>query len=336
MQSYKRLNYEKNELISPKQLVFLMINIGLQHFRMVHTIVKEGTLTKAAEALHLTQSALSHQLRELEKELEVPVFYRKGKRMQLSDEGARFLQSAEKILAEIHGLEQDIKNLKQGKTGKINISTQCYTAYHWLPAILKYFKSKCPDIVINIASEATFTPWDYLINGELDIGIVKSKIDHPDVAYEPIFEDQLFAILHKDHPLAHKACLEIADFEGEEIFLAWSDPATGNIPIIEQLIDAQQVQPKNIHHIHFTDAIIEMVDSGIGVSVLANWIVQPYLETKDIVAVPLPPEVANRTWYAATSRQNPAIRTFLECLKYHFSEMDMKRTNPVKKIVMAV
>lgn len=308
-----------------------MINIGLQHFRLVNTIVQEGTLTRAAEALHLTQSALSHQLKELERELDTTVFHRKGKKLQLSDEGIRFLQSAEKILCEINAMEQDIKNLKQGKTGKINISTQCYTAYHWLPAILKYFKSKCPDIVINIMSEATFSPFEYLVNGDLDIGIVKSKIAHPDIHYERIFEDQLFAILHKDHPLARKERIEISDFENEEIFLSNSDPATGNVPIIEILMQAQQVQPKAIHHIHFTDAIIEMVDSGLGVSVLANWIVQPYLETRDIVAIPLPSEVANRTWYAATSKNTVAIRNFLDCLKYHFGEMNMKRTNVARK-----
>jgi len=304
-----------------------MINIGLQHFRLVNAIAEEGTLTKAAETLHLTQSALSHQLKELEKELDIPVFYRKGKKLQLSDEGLRFLCSAQKILAEIKSMEADISNLKQGKTGKINISTQCYTAYHWLPSILKRFKRKCPDIVINIASEATFNPFEYLLNGDLDVGIVKAKIAHADIHYERIFEDQLFAILHKDHPLAMKERIEIADFEGEEVYLAYSDPSSGNVPIVESLMQQQRVTPRNIHHIHFTDAIIEMVDSGMGISVLANWIVQPFLDTKDIVAVPLPPEVANRTWYAATCKQTVAIRNFMDCLKLHFAQMEMMRTD---------
>ncbi len=89
-------------------------------------------------------------------------------------------------------------------------------------------------------------------------------------------------------------------------------------------MQTHQVKPRNIHRIHYTDAIIELVNSNLGVSVLADWIVQPYLESKDIVARPLPAELGKRVWYAATCRQNVAIRNFLDCLKYHFSEMTMK------------
>jgi LysR family transcriptional regulator for metE and metH len=129
-------------------------------------------------------------------------------------------------------------------------------------------------------------------------------------------------ILSNDHPLAKKSNISITDFEGEELFLQY--PSSGNIPVIETLIKAQQVRPKYIHRIHYTDAIIEMVNANMGISVLADWIVQPYLETKDIMAKPVPYEVAKRTWYAATCRRNTPIRNFLDCLKYHFSEMTMK------------
>src|ERR1700712_904018 len=115
------------------------MNISLQHFRLIETISKEGTLTKSALTLHLTQSALSHQLKELERILGTEIFSRKGKILQLTDNGTRFLQSAEKILAEIKSLEDDISNFKSGKIAKINISTQSYTAYHWLPSIIKSF-----------------------------------------------------------------------------------------------------------------------------------------------------------------------------------------------------
>src|SRR5476651_1450013 len=110
------------------------MNIALHHFRLVDNINKEGTLTKAAETLHLTQSALSPQTKELERERGVAIFHRQGKRLLLSEQGDRFLQSAKKILAEIRSLEEDISNFKSGQVGKLNISMQSYTSYHWLPA----------------------------------------------------------------------------------------------------------------------------------------------------------------------------------------------------------
>lgn len=306
-----------------------MLNIGLQHFRMVHTIVREGSLTKAAAVLYLTQSALSHQLRELEKELNTPVFYRKGKRMVLSNEGKRVLCSAEKILAELQALEEDMTGYREGRTGKLNISTQCYTAYHWLPGVLKPFKEASPDISIHIMSEATFRPLEFLLSGELDIGIVKTKTDNPDIHYEPIFEDQLYVVMHRDHPLSYRKKVEVNDFQDEELFLAFSDPTSGNLTLIETLMQLHDVKPKKTHRIHYTEAIIEMLHANMGISVMANWIISPYLKTKDIVARPLAPDVSRRTWYAATCKDNVPIRNFLSCLKTHFPQIISKADREV-------
>lgn len=299
------------------------MNIALHHFRLIDTISKEGTLTKAANTLNLTQSALSHQLKELEKELGIDVFNRNGKKLHLSEQGYRFLRSAEKILAEIKTLEEDINNYKQGKTGKLSISMQCYTAYHWLPGIIKYYKSRWPDINIQILSDATRRPLEYLMNGDLDIGIIRTQMVNTKIRYEPIFVDQLMAIMSVDHPLAKKAVIDIKDFHGEELILPLYDPSYQDTPMIESLIQAQQVKPKTLHRIHYTDATIEMVNANLGISVMADWIVEPYLKNKNIVSRPLHHIIAKRAWFAATCKQTPAIQNFLECLKMYFAGEDM-------------
>ncbi len=299
------------------------MNIALHHFRLVDTISKEGTLTKAANTLHLTQSALSHQLRELERELDVEIFHRQGKRLHLSEQGYRFLRSAEKILAEIRLLEEDITNYKNGKTDKLSISMQCYTAYHWLPGIIKYYKKRWPDINIQILSDATRRPLEYLLNGDLDIGIIRTQMVNTKIRYEPIFEDSLMAVVNADHPLAKKDVIEISDFQGEELILPLYDPSYQDTPLIESLIQAQQVKPKTLHRIHYTDATIEMVSAGLGITVMADWIVAPYLKGRNLVAKPLQHTIAKRSWFAATCKDTPAIQNFLECLKMYFSGVDM-------------
>lgn len=283
------------------------------------TIVREGTLTRAAETLHLTQSALSHQLKELETELAIPVFHRKGKRLELTEEGVRFLAASEKVLTELNSLEVDIRHIREGASGTLRVTTQCYTAYHWLPRIIKYFKKTSPGMIIHVVSEATGVPLEYLLKGDLDIAIVRTKLDNSRINYEPIFEDQVFAIVSKQHPIASKKRVIPSDFQDQELFLPYNDPASGNVPVVENLLRAHHVTPRHIHKIHYTDAIIEMVDANLGIATLADWIVQPYLESKDIVAIPLPPEVANRTWYAATCKDTQPIRNFLDCLKLHFA-----------------
>lgn len=304
------------------------MNIALHHFRLVDTISKEGTLTKAAKTLHLTQSALSHQLRELERELDVQIFDRQGKRLHLSDQGYRFLRTSEKILAEIKSLEEDIINYRMGRTGKLTISMQCYTAYHWLPGIIKYYKKRWPDINIQILSEATRRPLEYLMNGDLDIGIIRTQMVNTRIRYEPIFEDQLMAVLPQDHPLAEKDVIEICDFQDQEVILPLYDPSYQDTPVIESLIEAQHVKPKTLHRIHYTDATIEMVNAGLGITVMADWIVEPYLRERNIVVKPLHNSVAKRAWFAATCKQTPAIQNFLECLKMYFSGVDLNADEP--------
>jgi LysR family transcriptional regulator for metE and metH len=315
--------HEKNELFLCKSLAKLIMNIALHHFRLVDTISKEGSLTKAASALHLTQSALSHQLKELEKELDIEVFHRQGKKLQLTEVGYRFLRSSEKILAEIRTLQEDINNYKNGKTGQLNISMQCYTAYHWLPGVIKDFKSQWPDININIVSDASRRPLEYLMRGDLDLGIVRTQMVNTQIVYEPIFEDQLVAILPADHPLAKKAVIDICDFQDQELILALYDPSYQETPVIETLIQEQHVKPKTLNRIHYTDATIEMVNAGLGISVMADWIVKPYLPGKHIVTKPLHHSIAKRTWYAATCKDTPVIQNFLSCLKNHFCKTEL-------------
>jgi LysR family transcriptional regulator for metE and metH len=312
------------------------MNIALHHFRLVDTISKEGSLTKAAATLHLTQSALSHQLKELEREMDIEVFHRQGKKLHLSEQGYRFLRSAEKILAEINSLEEDIQNYKNGKTGKLTISMQCYTAYHWLPGIIKYYKNRWPDINIHILSDATRRPLEYLMRGELDIGIVRTQMINTKIVYEPIFEDHLVAVICGDHPLAKKKVINVSDFQNEELILPLYDPSYQDTPVIEALIQAQQVRPKTLHRIHYTDATIEMVNAGLGISVMADWIVEPYLRGRNIVTLPLHHTIAQRTWYAATIKQTPAIQNFLECLKMHFNINGMIKAKPEEEILMEI
>src|ERR1700744_6095166 len=172
-------------------------------------------------------------------------------------------------------------------------------------------------------SEATRRPLEYLMNGDLDIGIIRTQMVNTKIRYEPIFEDRLTAVISKDHPLAKKDVIKITDFHNEELILPLYDPSYQGTPMIESLIQAQQVKPKRLNRIHYTDATIEMVNAGLGISVMADWIVEPYLKDRNIVAKPMHHSVSRRSWFAATCKQTPAIQNFLECLKMYFSGQDM-------------
>lgn len=295
------------------------MNISLHHFTLVEAISREGTLTKSALTLHLTQSALSHQLKELERIMGSAMFTRQGKMMVLTDNGTRFLQSAEKILAEIKSLEEDLSNFRSGKTGKINISTQSYTAYHWLPDIIKNFTCVSPDTNIHILSEASKRPLEYLLRGELDVAIVRTQMTNAKIKYTPVILDQVMVVMSKDNPLATKAVFEIADFENTELIMPSYDASYQDTPLIEHMIQAQHIRLKNHHRIHYTDTTIDMAEAGLGIGIMPDWIVKPYLKNRDIAAVPVTPTIHRRMWYAATIKDSTAIQNFITCLAEYFA-----------------
>src|SRR5262245_50180696 len=103
-----------------------------RHLKLIVAITEERSVTKAGERLCLTQSALSHQLRDIEEKLGTPLFTRVNKRMVLTPAGERLLRSARLVLDELQRTEAEIARLAAGDYGVLRISTECYTGYHWL------------------------------------------------------------------------------------------------------------------------------------------------------------------------------------------------------------
>jgi len=128
------------------------MDLEIRHLKLVAAVAETGSVTRAGNRLHLTQSALSHQLRDAEEQLGAALFERKNGRMILTSAGDRLLQTARAVLTELDRAESDIqkngdsaKNAK-GPTGLLRISTQCHTAYHWFPPRLLLFQKKFPGV----------------------------------------------------------------------------------------------------------------------------------------------------------------------------------------------
>src|SRR5688500_1801460 len=134
---------------------FRPLPLEVRHLRLVVAIVEEGSLTRAGERLNLTQSALSHQLRQIEDSLGVSLFTRAKKRLVLTDAGEELTARARRILTEIADLESDLRQRASGRRGKLRIATQCYTCYEWLPPLLKRFYRSHPNIDVEIVADAT-------------------------------------------------------------------------------------------------------------------------------------------------------------------------------------
>ena len=274
------------------------MDIEIRHLQMVAAVAASGSVTQAAKDLHLTQSAVSHQLRAVEERLGIPMFFRLGKRMVATAAGERLLATARRVLEEVETAEAEVRRLGAGEAGVLRVCAQCNTGYHWLPPLVQLFGQKHPGVDVVLAVECTVRPIEALLDGKLDIAIVTQPGRHPHVRMRPLFEDEHAAIVAPDHPLATRPFVTPHDLAAERLLLYSSSP-DDSFTIREILRPAGAV-PKRVSFVMLTEAILEMVKARLGVSVMQTWAVEPALRAGEVRAVSITPSGIRRQWRAAT------------------------------------
>lgn len=269
--------------------------LEVAHFRMVAATHSEGSLTRAADRLNLSQSALSHRLRSLEDHLGAKIFHRVGKSMKLTREGHVILGTAQRVLAEIEDAEAELSDLIKGAVGRLRISVRCYTAYHWLPALCSQFRQEHPMIVVDLVTEASKKPIDALLKGEIDLAITHEAVDNDLLLTRPLFKDEKVALVSPDHPFAKRKWLDARDFENVHLFVH-SSKTDG---FIDRILTPAGIRPHRVSEVQTTDGIRELVKAGLGVGVMARWAASPDLDAGRLKAVRITEIGMRRCWSAA-------------------------------------
>jgi LysR family transcriptional regulator for metE and metH len=312
--------------ISPKRRATM--NLEIRHLKLVSAIAETGSVTRAGHRLHLTQSALSHQLRDAEEQLGVPLFERKNNKMNLTSAGERLLQSARAVLAELERAEMDIQKNGTPTKGLIRISTQCTTVYHWLPPRLILFQKEFPEVEVQLVIEATHNPFEALLEGKLDLAIISEPIRNRKIRYLPLFEDDVVIAVPPGHRLTGKSCAAPEDFATENILLY---PPKEDSTLLTKILEPAGICPRKIQEVALTEAIIEMIIGGLGIAALPKWTVGPQLASGALVGVPLKPPGYRWIWSIAQLRDNrpPAyVQEFIRLLAKRPLLTDFSRRTP--------
>jgi len=288
------------------------VKLDIRHLKLIVAVTEEKSVTRAGERLHLTQSALSHQLRDIEDRLGTPLFLRLNKRMLPTQAGERLLGAARQVLDELKRVEDEIEQMASNSKGTLRISTECYTCYHWLPGLLKEFNRKFPDVEVRIILEATHQPIQALLNGKLDLAIVSRIPRDKRLRYQPLFKDEVVGIMKPDHPLTARHYLRPRDFADQNLFL-YVEPKESDL--FRLFFSAVGVRPAKVSQVQLTEAILEMVKAGLGVSMMARWAVKEQVEAGQLVARPLTSKGLHRQWSAALLKNTyapPYMNEFIE------------------------
>jgi len=289
--------------------------LEVRHLRVLDAIVREGGVSRAAGRLNLTQPAVSHALIDLEDRLGVKLFERGARRMRPTAECERLLKAARIVLDELGRAEDDVAAIRDGQQGVLRITTQCYTCYHWLPRVLSTMACDFPKIDVQIVPEATRRPIEALLEESLDLAITHEVAPSTLVASERLFDDELVAIVAPGHRLAGRSVLEAADFADEHVILH-SGPEDATL--FQRVLRPAGVEPRRTSQLMLTEALVESVKAGLGVSVLARWAVGSALADGSLVAVRVTRGGLERSWYAAVLRRRrdqPALASLVALLK---------------------
>jgi len=299
------------------------MHIELRHLKTIRAIHEAGGLARAADLLNMTQSALSHQVKNLEEQAGCQLFVRRTKPLKLSAAGQRMLRAAERILPEVEALTDEFAALRSGKTGRLHIAIECHACFEWLFPVLEAFRQNWGDVDIDIRPGLAFDALPALGREEVDMVISSDPEDLPGVTFVPLFDYAPVFVCAAAHPLAEKPWIEAADLRGETLITYPVERA--RLDVFTELLTPAKVEPRAVRQVELTAVILLLVASGRGVAVLPDWVVREEKRRGDIAVLPLTERGVTKRLYAAVRSEDAGKPFMADVLRLaHDIPVDMR------------
>ena len=272
--------------------------LEIRHLRTLAALRDTGSLVRAAQLLNLTQSALSHQVKMLEEFYGTALFERKSVPPQFSAAGLRLLSLADVMLPQAEEAERDVARLVSGRAGQMRIAVECHTCFDWLMPAMDAFRSRWPEVELDIVSGFNPDPMGLIHQDRADIAIVSEPDATEALDFHPLFSFEIRALLANQHPLVDKPYLTAPDF-ADQTLITYPVPDE-MLDIVRQVLEPAGVRPAR-RTTELTVAMLQLVASGRGVAALPLWAVQGYLDKGYVTARPIGQSGLTGRLYAASA-----------------------------------
>jgi len=249
--------------------------LEIRHLETLSAIRDGGSLQEAAERLHVTQSALSHQLRDLEVRLKTPLLNRRTRPARLTTAGLRILAVADEVLPRIKAVERDLQRLAAGRSGRLHLAIDCHSCFQWLMPALDVFRKDWPDVELDLSAAFSFAPLPALLRGDLDVVITSDPETMDAVEYLPLFRYELVLAVAAANPLAQYKYVEPEQLADQVLITYPVDRQ--RLDVFNVFLDPAGVEPAGIRKAELTPIIAQLVASQRGVAALPNWALTEYL-----------------------------------------------------------
>lgn len=286
-------------------------------------VVETKSFSRAAQAKHMTQSAMSRLVKNLENELGVKLLHREGKAAVPTPEGRLFYEQAKKILEEYAKIERDLAAATGVAKASLRLGASTIPALYLLPQVIYEFSRAHPRVRIDLSMSGTENVRRDLQDGRIELGILEENATGRAVSGEAIAEDEIVIIAPEDHRLAKKKTISFQDLASEPFILPDRDSASWDLAnefFREAGITAKKLNVRMT--LGSPELIVQMVQAGLGIAFASKWSVFKAVKEGTVKQLRVAGKKMKRNFYLIGTESNgvPASTTaaaFREFLKEH-------------------
>jgi DNA-binding transcriptional LysR family regulator len=270
------------------------MHLTLRQLKVFESVSRHLNYTRAAEELHLTQPAVSMQVKQLEESLGIPLFEQLGKRIHLTEAGQEVLGYARTITQQLDELENVLNRLKGLSSGRLKISVAT-TANYFIPTLLGTFSRRYPDVTVTLDVTNRETLLRQLNENTVDLVIMGQPPAEADVEAEAFMDNPLVVVAPPEHPLAGKKKIPLTRLQ-EETFLV-RESGSGTRIAMERFFNERGIHLKTGMEVGSNEAIKQSVQAGLGLGLLSRATIEQELALKRLVVLDIADLPIMRHWY---------------------------------------
>ena len=304
--------------------------LQLEHFLAV---AEEGTFTRAAERVGRTQPAISQSIKKLEDELGMPLFARDLHDVSLTEAGKALVEYARKMVRARDEALRMLGSLKHLSAGTLNIAAHESAAVYLLPAALRHYLHRFPDIRVGIYRSRLADIPRQVVDREMHVGFVKEIPPFKELTCIPVHADEMVLVASPGHPFARRSNLTIKDLEGEPFVLHRACSATEQK--ILRLFAQHNTRCRIVAEVRSFENIKQLVEEDVGLAIVPNVTVKQEIDAGTLVSVKLPElSIPRQTFmiYRESGQHSDAARELIEVVRsFNWESPSGPRVRPMRK-----
>ncbi|GKX61059.1 HTH-type transcriptional regulator MetR [Leminorella grimontii] len=287
--------------------------IELKHLKTLQALRHAGTLAAAAASLHMTQSALSHQLNEVEQRLGYRLFIRKSQPLRFTTQGEILLNLANQVIPLV---QQALQSCSAPTKGSLKLAIECHSCIQWLTPALNAFRQHWPSVELDFKNGVIFDPQPALQLGELDIVMTSDIQPSSHLHYSSLFDFEVRLAVAPEHPLAQADVIRPQDLAQETMLIY--PVQRQRLDVWKHFLQPARIQP-TLKSVDNTLLLIQMVAARMGVAALPHWVVESTERQGLIVTKPLGDGLWRRLYAAVRDgeQRQLAVSAFIDAARAH-------------------